>query len=1701
MQKDNIQRASKGLNLDSSVVDQPKDTYRFALNTVNETELGDSAFLSNEESNNIYTFIPKDFIINNKIYIGKNEVVLFLVSKDEKVSEIGILKDNNRYVTHVNDENSLPNDKLNFRLDKQIQAVYRLRLGCEKVIYFTDDYNKPRYFNFNKPENFKTRGLWSARKFSLQKMYNKIPHFDKVEVIDSGGNIKAGSYNIAIQYLDESLNPTEWVAVSPLVKIYNSLSSTNYAEINGSTNSDKDYLNFPHTGKAIKVEVSNLDTDFIYYRLGFIESNNTSGEISQTVYSPLIPIANTSYIFTGDNIESRGTKEEIGQFTDIIEKAKTIEQSENRLILGNLTGKQLNMCNLQKYASRIKADCITREVNLTSIIDRSNPKNPSHEFGGVGYMPGEIYSFGIVYIFEDNTLSPVYHIPGKAPNVDTNSTYSSGNNVYPMSNKDNTCQSTRYSSNTTCNSGEYWGLDSEGIPLQGKQVRHHRFPLRSEIKVPLVTDKLDEEQESTFFNIELKITGELKTPLKCPEPVEGEESECVEEDLNSFDIRVNYEVDGESFAFSENIDPAMFADGENNTYNIELYQYSQFHGSNNIVVTKIEVSDAYDNMVDINGFNWSLYFKGEPTITTSVQPYKAKVQGRQYSTKMLGIKFSGIDMPTLEDTNGEKVIGYYIVRNERTEFDKSILDTGVLTQSVTNAKYISHGLLVPETNKISENVFGLIHPEHKFENKEYTVYDELIQEGNYKVIDTKYGKINYDDVYDGSSYNGKRHKGGNDDGHDADGSPTSRGFDGWSLNVITRDNIVSYETIENGFKFTDKDFKSRFYLDTLASRPINNEANEVYNIAADNKIGFLELESGKTIKREHKLPYVVMKKKVLEPYSNFRVLPYYKESLNPVYFNNTDSSSTDVYNGDSYVTSMRYVNSTFWDNRVAKRKGKGGVLKIVLGAFIAVIGAVLALFTAGATTVVIGAGIALMGAGVLFASSGLKMENANKAYLQEYDKGLRQTTLDDWVDSFYNYRDNKYTQAFGFKGNGRYGYDGPSDDTISWIGDCVTDLWFESNINMALRNRFATDASPTFLNSPWKVESGNESPIGTWEFFSLYYTDSNSQRYPISSFERHMAAKLLAFDEKRDDNRYYIGHPLGEYYNVNKDYSRRNKEKIFFHLPLEYDCCSECQEDFPHRIKYSEQSFQEETSDNFRILLPNNYRDIPGETGEITNIFTMNNNLFVHTLESLWNLPKNHQERITNQIVSFIGTGDFFSVPPRKLIDDNTGHSAGLQHQWATVKTPIGYFFVSENQRKIYMFDGQKLTEISMLGLSRWFKNNLPINVDNNFYNATEDLEYPYRDNPSNPIGSGFILAYDSNKERILITKKDFLLANKISDNKDFQVCYNNGDMIVFKDFRKTIESESTINWRFIGIENCRLKFSKPTVKSREETRLIYNPNTNQFEESKVTVPYVETEFKYIDGEIIENPLELDKSWTMSFSLKHNSWTSWHSYTPNIYITTPEKLYSFKSDNNIIWKHNELGSYQYFYGKYYPHIIEYVSLSNPLETRVWNHIRLQTTASIYDEKYEQYTEDRFTTFNKMVLYNSRQSSGELNLVVKDTSYLNEDYFSNQTINLNNNSSIIDRRERDWLVNDFRDIVIDYTKPLWNSSIEATKGFYYIDKVINESVLDYNKSWEQLESFRDKYLVVRLILDNFADKESNVKLTTNYTAENEQQSFS
>lgn len=1302
--EENPSEVNGNLYQDCLESDQPQGTIRFALNTVNENSEGNNK-KSIEEGNELAHLLPTNYIPLGKIYIGDKKFILFSISKNEALSEIGLVDDYNNYTTLVN-------ANLGFKLSHQISGVFRLRRGCERTIYFVIP--KPMIFNLDKPQDFKDGlGAWDIDKFSLFKTYSKIPTFSKVEVLESG-NILPGSYNAAIQYLDEDLNPTEFITTCEPVHIYNDSTLKSYETIRGSTSKQTDYQDFGATNKSIRFTFENFDSDYPYYRVAIIHSNEGNGRVTKVTYSEEIPTEIKVYTFTGNiSTATEGTVEDIALFNNIINSAEHIQQIENRLTLHNLTGNQTNLCGLQKYASRIKADLVTKEVILNTISE-GNPKNPTVLIDGAGYMPGEIYPFGIVYVFE-GFISPVYHIPGKAL-------------LYPSEmDSDNNCDNTYYTESDSCGTGNYWGLDSEGNTLVGSQVRHHRFPLRSKVGKPLYT-----EQTTSSSGI-LTRTLTLKGIIVTIPTVDKELSLVVEYKdsgvLSSFNITLAI---GATSAIHINI---PIASSSSPITDVKIYEDS--------VLTSSGIQTD-------NGVSYT------SEITETAKTSTTKV----YKSEVFGIKFSGIEVPAPEDLNGEKLLGYYIVRCERTDENKSIVDSAVLTPLIEHELYVAHGHIFPKVNvsAVKDDIISFISPENKFLSKEAKNITSIVQEGYFKLENTQIYESRIQDVMPGTSYDADKSKKRETDS------------DGFDLHTVSRNNNVKYNRFKRDIA-TGSEIKEVFYLDTLSSKVVTDRLNnrkEVFNISGDNKIGIIQLD--KAYDKSDittKLPYVILKRNVSDPYANFRVLPYFKETKNMQLFS-TSSNSVEVFNGDSFITSLRYTSAVYYDTRLRQRASKSGLFNAIIGALSVIAGTVLV-----ATGLGTAAGIMLIGYGLTQVSSGLKKEQISKVYNELYEAGLRNTVKDDTTNQYFT--------------------PNPPDDSIQWLSDTVTNLWFESSVNMSIRSGVTVNL-PDFLNAPILDIASTE-----------------------NEFKNYIIQKLTTLDTNNSSGRIYQGFANAELYEINLDYLRRNKEKYFYHLGLEYDCCSECTELFPHRNAYSEQSFQEELTDNYRIFLPNNYMDMEGETGVITDAFRIQNNLYIHTEEALWHLPANIQERVTGDIVSFIGTGDFFSIPPRKIVDDQQ-LSAGTRHKWATVKTAYGVYFVSEAEGRIYCFDGNKLIPISDQGLSHWFNEHGKLTALNEF-KRINGRNYELDNNPSNPLGIGFISTYDTKKKRIIFTKKDFGLSSALLGSSDYRIVSYNGQNYIFNEYQQTIDFYTSEGYEFLGVENNRLKFKKVVDHTRVEAR------------------------------------------------------------------------------------------------------------------------------------------------------------------------------------------------------------------------------------------------------------------------------------------
>ena len=1544
-EQNNITQPYKGMVQDASPLHQPEGTYSFALNAVIDSDNNQNV-ISNEEGferSNIST--PADSVCLGQCYVGNGDIFAISLYDSPPVRiELRLYSskgDNILLFGHAN--------TLNLQASHPLDMTFRLRKGNQRIVYFTDGINPPRYINIDNIGAFKTvpgNGPYplDPDKLKLIKTISTYPKFSSINVLNNG-QLLSGSYNIGISFLDEDLNSTKVISVSNIINIYHDKYNQNFKDICGSTNLQSSFAQYSNTSKSIKVTMSNLDDTFIYYRLYLIEASNGNGIINKVSYTEPIPINTTTFELTGLNTPYKTTIEQINEEPTIISTAKHIEQLENRLILANTTEPSYDLIGLQKYASKISSKQTTKTIKLNDIYATDNPKRQTIDLESIGYMPGEIYAFDICYVFKDGFVSPAYHIPGK-PSNDTNP--SNWMRTGAQSSFGNELDNVKYDAIPGIR--DFWGVDYKGNTLQGTSVRHHRFPFRND----------SYENVRNFVKKKLRLTTISHTFV----------ADCgiVSDKVVISNIT---EADGNKL---KGVGPGVWALTES-----AYFDEGVFFLSTDVIDGKISTLGRIKQPGV--GVSFTVYFYeklAEPSF--------------EYEADIYGIQFSNIELPP-------DCIGYYICRKERIDGYKTVVDTAILSPMVKNNKYTAFAQFFPEDIIHEPTMYAFTNPEFKFMEKEFTP-THINVNGYYKrLAKITDGEALVQDAYPGTTYDATlaKRKSGKDE-------------DGFSLHIGNRYNSLAYVpyVLYNPEESYIQTVDSTFYLN--AASQVVVDGREVYNVSSDNKIGVIKLNSAININRWY-LPFVTLLKVVADPYGDFRTQPSYKEHTNIA-----TGSSITLYHGDGYISSMSIVNTYFYRIALCRRTTKTGTFRIILGICLMIAGIVCSVV--GAATGAIPAtalGIQQINWGISTLKSGFDAKKAHEIYESQYAKGLDAVVQDTESEAQLPASLSDTIPE--------------NDDEIQYFSEVLSTVWFESpvNMNMRLEPTYGVDL---FIKSPTNFKS---------EVIQNYFIN-----------------KLTVRDTENQNGVLYQGFCTAEFYEINKDYLRTNKEKIFFPLPLEYILNNGQFRRFPHRVYYSEQSFQEELSDNFRVFLPNNYRDIEGETGEITDLFKIQNNLFIHTEEALWSLPQNLQERVTGDFLTFLGTGEYFNVPPRRIIDAENGNSAGCIQKWATLKTPYGVFFVCEKQNQIYNFNGQQLKSISDVGMKAFFNNNMQFDFPKEFYNQTGNT-LDYIVNPFNAYGIGYISVYDSKNERILFTKRDFSIEDTFA--ADNQLVAFGDKLFLFEDYVLTINDYIDNGYTFKGMINKELIFEKNGTTVRE-----------------ISTQYIPTTV-------------IQKGWTLSYNIKTNTWISFHSYIPQRYYNTLSTIYSKNVGNRYLWKHNTLGLYNNYYGTLKPFIVEIVSNQNPLQTKIFDYIKFLSEARRYDSITQQFREDRYTTFNKAIIYNTRQSTGLIELSPK--SVTSADYLMEQIIN-SPNKALLSRGEKDWSLNNFRDYVISYDESLFSSDYSDRQDDYFIDKVINTNVIDETKSWEQLESFRDKYLIIRFIFDNF----DNIKLLFNFSSESD-----
>jgi hypothetical protein len=212
-----------------------------------------------------------------------------------------------------------------------------------------------------------------------------------------------------------------------------------------------------------------------------------------------------------------------------------------------------------------------------------------------------------------------------------------------------------------------------------------------------------------------------------------------------------------------------------------------------------------------------------------------------------------------------------------------------------------------------------------------------------------------------------------------------------------------------------------------------------------------------------------------------------------------------------------------------------------------------------------------------------------------------------------------------------------------------------------------------------------------------------------------------------------------------------------------------------------------------------------------------------------------------------------------------------------------------------------------------------------------------------------------------------------------------------------------------------------------------------------------------------------DASWTISYDLKNNQWLGFHDWHPELMIPTKTHfLTSYRAckiKTSGLWKHNNRwDDFCNFYGTYYPFEVEYVIPTGDTVTTMKN---VEYVLEAY--KYGTNGQDKFHlldyNFDEAIVYNSEQTSGQLNLKLKDKSNPFSYLQYPNILGSGSTDILFSKEEQKYRFNQFNDITKDRGEFSGAQNILTTTSPNGYTWTVNPIAVDYYKPALQRKKFR------------------------------------
>jgi hypothetical protein len=534
--------------------------------------------------------------------------------------------------------------ELNFNVDYPISAVARYESELIQRVYWTDNLNPIRVLNIAENNSF-----LDITQLELSTEIDFV-HPEISRINEGGGNLVTGVYHYGYRLRTENSKTRVSSYVGPLnIVLGNTDTYWLYDEDPENTTQYDGTEPGIATTKSVTINFTDVDLDYKYLDLIAVYKGNEEGVSIVTIADTALVTPGVITTIHANNDGAPLLIEEATEITSDFNKAKTLEVKDNRLFIANVESSNPEL-EFNSRAYRYK------RTDQTDIDGCYRPIAPR-------LINGEMQYFIETYIDDEEDLS--------------------NDAVNPYNN--------------------FTGPDDEGYRVGTYKYKKDGATIGGEgpnisykfIKKELSGDSMaDQHRDSAPF-----INGNFETDYKNPIIAESfvgyQRDETYRFGIVLFDKKgnpgfVNW-IGDIRFPRYDDIDYAG-DDNWNKTKNFTLSQTEESKSGYNYSLnyddrpTGVNTGDLYNNA----------YYDSkdvESPLGDTKNILNSGEKGGKHSLYALGIQFT-VDIPET-DIHGnslrDKISGYQIVRVKRTDADKSILSTGVITPMNFMKGYFNDG--------------------------------------------------------------------------------------------------------------------------------------------------------------------------------------------------------------------------------------------------------------------------------------------------------------------------------------------------------------------------------------------------------------------------------------------------------------------------------------------------------------------------------------------------------------------------------------------------------------------------------------------------------------------------------------------------------------------------------------------------------------------------------------------------------------------------------------------------------------------------------------------------------------------------------------------------------------------------------------------------------------------------------------------------